>query len=142
MNRTVPDDITAVRILIADSQRLMQWGLRLLIDQQLPRSEVVGTVSSIGELLSVCLSTQPDVIVLDHQLEEEDTLPIIPLLTATGARVVIYASRHSLGGIDISEMAGAHALVYKEEAPETLTQAIAATCLGQQWLSGQRDDNK
>jgi DNA-binding NarL/FixJ family response regulator len=57
----------SIRVLIADDHPMFRDGLRTLLDS-LPDAEVVGEAASGEEAVSMAVSTQPDVILMDLQM--------------------------------------------------------------------------
>ena len=62
-----------IRILIVDDHAVVRAGLRMLIDQN-PEMKVVGLAGSCADALAIAASEQPNLIILDILLGEEDGL--------------------------------------------------------------------
>jgi DNA-binding NarL/FixJ family response regulator len=124
-----------VRVLIVDDHAMMRAGLRMLLESH-PGLAVVGEASTCADALALATGTQPDVIVLDLDLGGENAVESIPTLlcTAREARILV------LTGVRDPEIhrqairQGALGLVVKEQAVETLLQAIAKVRAGEVWL--------
>jgi two-component system, NarL family, nitrate/nitrite response regulator NarL len=125
----------SVRVLIVDDHEIMRAGLRMLLESQ-PGFTVVGEASTCADTLALALDTQPDVIVLDLDLGGENAVESIPMLlrTAPDTRILVLTGvrdpevhRHAI-------RQGAVGLVLKEQAVETLLQAITQVRAGEVWL--------
>ena len=125
------------RVLIIDDHAIVRTGLRMLLESQ-SGIAVVGEAANHADALAVAVREQPDIILLDLDLDGESSLDCLPeLLTAAGeARVLI------LTGVRNPELhrravhLGAMGLVLKEKAAEVLLQAIEKVHAGEVWLEG------
>lgn len=80
-----------IRVLLVDDHRAILWGLSCLIDCEAPRMAVVGTAVAGCEALAVLDTANPDVIVLDVDLNGENGLDLMPeLLRRSDARIIIF----------------------------------------------------
>src|SRR3989442_14927570 len=99
-----------IRILVVDDHAMVRAGLRMLIDQH-PDIEVVGMTGEAGEAIALAASLNPDVILLDIVLGENDGLAFLPKVreAAPKSRVIglkrlrnVHARRRELrhGAVD------------------------------------------
>lgn len=124
-----------IRLLLVEDHGIVRAGLRMLIESQ-PELTLVGEAANRVEALALASREQPDVILLDLDLDGEVILDNIPaLLAATNqARVVV------LTGVRDPEIhrravrLGAVGLVLKENAAEVLLRAITQVHAGEAWL--------
>ncbi len=124
-----------IRILLIDDHAIVRTGLRLLIDSQ-PGMAVVGEAANRAEALELADRLQPDIILLDVMLGEENGLDLLPELCAivSSGRVLL------LTGLRDSEehwravRLGASGLVLKDQASEVLIKAIEKVHAGEVWL--------
>jgi two-component system nitrate/nitrite response regulator NarL len=124
-----------VRVLIVDDHPLLRAGLRMLLESQ-PGITVVAETDSCASALEATAHKQPDIILLDLDLGEQNALDCLPdlLEAANQVRVII------LTGIRDAELhqeavrLGAVGLVLKEQATETLINAIECVQAGEVWL--------
>src|SRR5262245_56544847 len=110
-------------------------GLRALLENQ-PGLTVVGEAATYKEALAIAASTQPDVIVLDLDLDGENTADGIPALLAVApkARVLILTGVRDPNLHRHAVHLGAMGLVLKEQAPAVILQAIKKVHAGEAWL--------
>lgn len=128
---------TIIRILLVDDHPIVRAGLRMLIQSQ-PGLEVVGEASNRDEALLLTDSKQPDIIMLDLNLGNEQAVDFIPdlLALASQARVLI------LTGISDQEVhlkaarLGAMGVVMKEQPDARIIQAIERVHAGEVWFDG------
>jgi two-component system, NarL family, nitrate/nitrite response regulator NarL len=134
INMSKPDT-KPIRIAIIDDHAILVAGLCMLI-QAHPEMVVVGKAKNRAEALEIVTSEQPDIILLDLDLGNENGIDFLPELLSRRpkAQVII------LTGVrdpDIHHRAvtlGATGLVLKEQAAETLIRAIDRVHAGEVWL--------
>jgi two-component system nitrate/nitrite response regulator NarL len=124
-----------IRILIVDDHAILRAGLRMLIDQN-PAMKVIGVAGNGREALALAASEQPDLIILDILLGDEDGLTLLPELrdAATSARVLVLTGLRSSESQRRAILAGAMGVVLKEHAAEVLIKAINKVHQGEVWL--------
>jgi two-component system nitrate/nitrite response regulator NarL len=126
-----------IRTLLVDDHPIVRAGLRMLIQSQ-PGLEVVGEASNGSEALSLTGSKQPDIIVLDLDLGDEQAVDLIPDLLALAPQTRVLV----LTGIADQELhlkaarLGAMGLVSKEQPDERIIQAIQKVHAGEAWFDG------
>jgi DNA-binding NarL/FixJ family response regulator len=124
-----------VKIVIVDDHAVVRAGLRLLIETD-KRFGVCGEAGNCPEALAVAEAAQPDLILLDINLEGENALLCIPKLLrdAPAARVLVLTG-HNEEGINAEALkSGAMGLVLKEKAAEVLLKAIEKVSQGEVWF--------
>jgi two-component system nitrate/nitrite response regulator NarL len=124
-----------IRILIVDDHAVVRAGLRMLIDQN-PAMKVIGVAGNGAEALALAASEQPNMIILDILLGDEDDLTLLPELreAATDARVLVLTGLRSSESQRRAIVAGAMGVVLKEHAAEVLLKAIIKVHQGEVWL--------
>ena len=124
-----------IRILIVDDHAILRAGLRMLIDQN-PAMKVIGVAGNGSEALALAASEQPNLIILDILLGDEDGLTILPQLreVAKKARVLVLTGLRSSESQRRAMLAGAMGVVLKEHAAEVLIKAINKVHQGEVWL--------
>jgi DNA-binding NarL/FixJ family response regulator len=124
-----------IRILIVDDHAVVRAGLRMLIDQN-PAMKVVGLAGNRSEALAIAASEQPDLIILDILLGDQDGLTILPDLreVAKNARVLVLTGLRGSESQRRAMLAGAMGVVLKEHAAEVLIKAIIKVNEGEVWL--------
>ena len=81
---------TPIRVMIVDDHKSILWGLERLVESASPRMVVTGTAASCTEMLSVVVTARPDVILLDLDLDGQNSADFLPdLLRLTNAQVLI-----------------------------------------------------
>lgn len=128
-------DERTIRILLVDDHSVVRSGLRMLI-QQRRGLEVVGMADTAASALELAAREQPDMIILDLDLDGESGLELIPQLQAAAdqARVLVLT-----GIIDAQQhyqavRMGAVGLVQKRQDVAVLLQAIERVAAGEAWL--------
>jgi DNA-binding NarL/FixJ family response regulator len=120
-----------IRILLADDHPVMRDGISHILNRE-PDLEVVGQVGDGDQLLSVCATIQPDVLVLDLVMPGPPALQVVSYFQSCCAatRIVIFSAYES--HVDFQELLrlGISAFVSKDERPEVVIQAIRAAHAG------------
>jgi DNA-binding NarL/FixJ family response regulator len=124
-----------IRILIVDDHAIVRAGLRMLIDQN-PEMKVVGVAGNRVEALALAASQQPDLVLLDILLGDDDGLDFLPELreTVANVRVLVLTGLRSAESQRRAIVAGAMGVVLKEHAAEVLIKAIHKVHQGEVWL--------
>lgn len=66
------------RLLVADPSPVFREGLRNLLQAEAPEWRIVGEAASGTEALSGARDLEPDVVLLERRLEDEDGLRLLP----------------------------------------------------------------
>jgi two-component system nitrate/nitrite response regulator NarL len=124
-----------IRILIVDDHAVVRAGLRMLIDQN-PAMNVIGLAGNRSEALAIAASEQPNLIILDVLLGDEDGLTILPELreVAKSARVLVLTGLRGGETQRRAMLAGAMGIVLKDDAADVLIKAINKVHEGEVWL--------
>ncbi len=124
-----------IRILIVDDQRVMRQGLRLLIENN-GGMRVVGEAGTRAEALALTSLEQPDVILLELDLDGSSSLDFLPDLVSSnpGGRVIVLTRVRSPEMHRQAVCLGATGLVLKEQAGDVLLRAIERVHAGEAWL--------
>ena len=120
-----------LRLIIADDHSLFRQGLKSLLLLQ-PEVVVVGEVERLSELASLLTTTPCDVLLLDLQMERWAGGEIERLSRVTRI-VVLTASERKEDAMAALRM-GAHAIVHKRYAVETLMEGIRSAAQGLVWI--------
>ncbi len=125
-----------IDVIIVDDHPVVRAGIRAVLDQA-PDVTVVAEGAAGADALRLVAQHRPDVLVLDvnlpdvsgmdvtRQLRERDTTTAILVLTAHDDSQTIFGLLEN----------GAAGYVLKDEALETLTDAVRAVARGETWLS-------
>jgi DNA-binding NarL/FixJ family response regulator len=130
-----PVHASPIRILLVDDHLLVRTGLRLLVESH-PGLQIIGEAKNRSEALASATIEQPDVIVLDLDLGEENALDFLPelLAVAAAARVLVLTAIPDTELHRRAVALGAVGLVLKEQAADVLLRAIEKVHAGEVWL--------
>jgi len=124
-----------MRILLADDHRMLREGLRAVLERE--SLQVVGEASSGREVLSLCGSLQPDVLIMDVHMPElngiEATRQVRAL--APASRVIGLSMSGERSIILAMFAAGASGYLLKSAAAEELVRAIREVAGGRKYVS-------
>lgn len=125
-----------IRVMIVDDHKAILWGLERLVESAQPRLQSVATASNTQEMLSVATDCQPDVVVLDLDLNGTSSLTSLPeLLRCCQARVLILTGDRDPATHQAAILAGARGVVLKDEGADIVLQAIEHVHAGEFWAS-------
>lgn len=130
----------AIRVVLADDHPVVRSGIRMLLEKarELPQILVVGEANNGLEVLHMVESLAPDVLLLDMELPGMSGLEVARQLQAAGALVRVvglsaYDDEQYIFGLLES---GASAYLTKEEALETIAEAVHGVMRGEEgWFS-------
>lgn len=120
-----------IRILIADDHALFRQGLRSLLALK-PELNVVGEIERADALSAAVAASQPDIVLLDLQMDRWAVDEIASL--AQSASVIVLTASERIEDALGALRAGARAIVQKRFAVETLMEAIRAVAGGMVWI--------
>lgn len=123
-----------LRILIVDDQLMVRAGLSKLLEYA--GFIVVGMAGNRVEAVALAGHQKPDVILLELEVEGEDSLRFVPELreAASNARVLILTAPGKQEGHHRAVQAGAVGVVFKNQEPEVLIKAVLKVHAGEVWL--------
>lgn len=112
-----------MRILLADDQRDVRSGLKILLEQQ-AHMDIVGEAAGTAELLDRAKALQPDLVLLDWELPGQGEKKIIPQLRecCPKLKIVALSARPEAGKAAMSS--GADGFVSKSDQPDRLLEII------------------
>jgi len=124
-----------LRIVLIDDHGIVRAGLRMLIESQAGMT-VVGEAANRADALAVAAREQPDIILLDLDLEGESGLDFLQELLdiPPRARVIILTGVRDPEAHRRAVRLGAMGLVIKDKAAEVLIKAIEKVHAGEVWL--------
>lgn len=126
---------STIRVMIVDDHKSILWGLERLIESTGPRMKAVATASSCAEMFRAAEAAQPDLILLDLDLNGENSIDALPeLLQHCTARVLVLTGDRKPASHQAAILAGAHGVVLKDENAETILQAIEHVHSGEMWI--------
>jgi DNA-binding NarL/FixJ family response regulator len=129
------NDEQKVKILIVDDHAVIRAGLRLLIETN-KRFAVCSEAGNCRNAISAAETSQPNLILLDIDLDGENSLQCMPelLRAAPAARVLVLTGLNDARLHAEALKAGAMGLVLKEKAAEVLLKAIEKVSQGEVWF--------
>ena len=125
-----------VRVMIVDDHRSVMWGLERLIESAWPRMVVAGTATSRAEMLATVATIKPDIILLDLDLNGENSADALPeLFSRVETRVLILTGTREAEIHQAAILKGAHGVIGKDEAADVVLQAIDRVSAGEVWIN-------
>jgi len=124
-----------IRILLIEDHEMVRTALRMCLEGG-PKLRVVGEAANQSDALAVAAREQPDVILLDLNLDGSSGLGLLPELLATvsSARVLLLTGVSDPALLRQAVNLGARGLVLKGQNIDMLLQAIEKVHLGEVWL--------
>ena len=134
-DRATTTDSGMIKVCIIEDHAIVRAGLRMLIENS-PRMSVLWETQTASEALSNPDLEHPQVILLDLDLGIERGLDLLPSLLEkfSPARILILTALADTQQHLAAVASGASGVVLKEQAPETLIQAIESVYSGEAWL--------
>lgn len=131
MSNTPPQ----IRIMIIDDHAVIRAGLRMLIEQDQTMS-VVAQAGNRAESLLLAEREQPDIILFDLMLGDEDGLEFLPALCdiSPNSRVLVLTGVQTTESHRIAIRRGAMGIVLKQQAADLLLKAIRKVHAGEVWI--------
>ncbi|HPO59122.1 MAG TPA: response regulator transcription factor [Anaerolineaceae bacterium] len=129
--------MSPIRVLLADDHPVVRSGIRTLLDKAVD-IEVVGEASSGTEALKMIEEVKPDSLLLDMELPDLKGTEVAQRLQQQKSSVKILALSAHADRIYIQELleSGASGYLMKEEAPQTILDAVRGVAHGEEgWVS-------
>jgi DNA-binding NarL/FixJ family response regulator len=124
----------ALRVVIADDQRVVRDGLAVLVGL-CDGIEVVGVAADGAAAIALADELAPDVVLMDLRMPVKDGLAATREITGrSDARVVVLTTYADDESIFPALRAGAAGYLTKDASAEEIEAAIRAVHLGQTWL--------
>jgi DNA-binding NarL/FixJ family response regulator len=127
-----------VRVLLADDQKLIRAGFRVLVDSA-PDLTVVGEAGTGAEAVALARDTRADVVLMDIRMPELDGLAATRAITAdealAGVKVLILTTFEVDEHVFQALRAGASGFLGKGVEPAELLDAIRVVAAGESLLS-------
>ena len=130
-----PDSNTPIRVLLVDDHKIMLWGLEHLIEGEKPYMQVIGKASNKIEVFAFLKLSKPDVILMDIDLNGENSLDFLEeLLQESQARVLVLTASQDPVMHQRAIINGASGIVLKSENADVILRAIQYVHAGELWF--------
>ncbi|RYU97059.1 LuxR C-terminal-related transcriptional regulator [Emticicia agri] len=125
-----------VRIVIADDHPVVFDGVKLLFSQ-LPDYEIVGVAVSEKEIITVCMHTQPSILILDLNLGGKNSLDSVPELKSRfeHLKILIFSSYQTAVLVKKAIEMGVDGYLLKDATLIDWSEALSAIAEGSIYLS-------
>lgn len=131
----MPASTIDINVMLVDDHKTMLWGLERLIGGPSTGMRVVATASNQEEALARAAETEPDVILLDLDLDGFCSLDILPRLLENGsARALIFTGARDQALLDRAVLGGARGVLRKDAPAELVMRSIEKVHQGELWL--------
>ena len=123
--------MTTIRILVADDQRVVRDGLRMLLGM-LPGIEVIGTAVDGTDAVRQAVKAVPDVVLMDLHMPNCDGVEAIRRIVREqpSVRVVVLTAYSDDDSVFAALRAGARGFLTKDAGATEIFQAVSAVCAG------------
>jgi len=129
--------MSPIRVVLADDHPVVRSGIRMLLEKVVD-IEVVGEAANGNDVLRMVEEMKPDVLLLDMEMPDIKGPEVAQRLIASGSSVKILALSAYDDNVYIRELLelGAAGYLIKEEAPETIVDAVRGVAYGEKgWVS-------
>jgi len=129
------DTKTPIKVQIIDPHQIALWGMKQLISSN-SKYSVCATSTNVKEAIASALASEPDVIVLEPDLDGEDGIELITtLLQKSSAKIIIFTGNNKPNLHDQAVVKGARGVITKNESNDILLKAIEKIHLGELWIN-------
>lgn len=128
-------NLKPIIVHIVDSQHIVLFGIAQLIQQD-SRFSLISASNNGEAAIKAAIKHQPDVIILEPELPNEDGLELInELLTKTKAKILVFSASRNAALLDQVVVKGARGVLSKTEPTDILLKAIEKVHEGELWLN-------
>jgi DNA-binding NarL/FixJ family response regulator len=129
---------TTIRIFLVDDHQSFSEGLAMLINTNKPEMEVIGTAGNREDAFQAIAEKQPDVILLDVDLGDDNGLEILPeMLAKTNAKIIILTGIRDPLIHQKAVINGASGVLQKTDSAQTILKAIKKVHEGEIWINNE-----
>jgi DNA-binding NarL/FixJ family response regulator len=124
-----------IRILLVDDHSLFRDSLSRLLETE-PGFRMVGSCGTVAEALPIAAREQPDIILLDYDLGEEQGAVALEEIRQHGFKgriLMVTAGMSDAATVRVLE-AGSEGIFLKHSSPAQLVEAIRRLMAGEPWL--------
>jgi len=129
--------MSPIRVVLADDHPVVRRGIRDMLERVVDIT-VIGEAANGSEAIKLVNDLRPDVLLLDMELPDIKGIEVAQKLRASGQTVKILVLSAHDDPLYIRELleSGASGYLVKEEAPETIVDAVRGVAHGEQgWVS-------
>lgn len=132
MSGALPDAESSIRVVVADDQAIIRYGLVTVLGL-LPDVEVVGAAADGAEAVALAVSERPDVVLMDLRMPVLDGVGATERITrdAPGVAVLVLTTFADDESILTALRAGARGYLTKDAGRAELAAAVRAVARGQ-----------
>jgi DNA-binding NarL/FixJ family response regulator len=125
-----------IRIMIVDDHPIVRQGMALLIGKS-PSMEICAEADGMSEAIQRFIQTQPDLVIADISLNDGSGIELIKEIVAIkhDCRILVSSMHDESLFAERALRAGAMGYISKEEATETVIDAIQQVLRGKIYLS-------
>ena len=125
-----------IRIVVADDHPVVLDGIRLMLNG-IDGYELVEVASSLRQTVSVCADQQPDLLVLDLNMEGQNSLDLVPALKQRQPtlHILIFSAYQSTGLVKKALEAGVSGYLLKDASKTEWVDALRQIIQGKIYLS-------
>jgi two-component system nitrate/nitrite response regulator NarL len=125
----------AIKVMLIDDHKLFRGGLRMLIDHN-KKYRVVGEAANAAEALPAIRREEPDVILLDLDLNTESGMDLLPQIreSGTSGKILILTGMRDPEVHRTCVKLGARGLLQKDSPAEVVLKAIQRVHDGEVWF--------
>ena len=142
MSNTTPATTTrtegrkTIGILIVDDHEVVRVGLRHLIEKQ-PHMKIVGEACNRDDALKIASREQPEIVILDLCLGNENGNDLIPelLRIAEESRIIVLTAVQDEEELRNASRLGAAGVIMKDAPADMVIKAIERVHAGELWLN-------
>ncbi|MFN8354314.1 MAG: response regulator transcription factor [Spirosomataceae bacterium] len=126
------------RIVLADDHPVVLEGMRLLFGA-MPQFEVVGEVSNLKDVIALCQTQSPDLLILDLNFGGKSGLDIVASLKSgfPQLKILIFSSYNIPGMLRKALEAGVNGYVLKDATKTEWIEALTMVFAGKVYVSRQ-----
>ncbi len=128
-------DNRAITVLLVDDHRLVREGIKLVLGNG-SRIDVVGEAEDFDDALEMIATHQPDMILLDVEVGKQSSLDRLQEIKSASpvSRILFVTGQLDEKANERALLGGAHGLVLKNSASETLLMAVRKVHEGEMWF--------